>query len=159
MLFHSAVCPDSDITPPPSATLTPVSWSEICRSKNIHPFYPNNSKKMLFLDQEWQPSSPGPFLQFLRIEKVRGLCPAVPEQGMHVISLVRMSPMPFSLDPNICKWHATFFSRHVNLHLQQISFLNVFLTVVFDIRCRLLQYSAGCSFGTQIMQTFHLLCF
>lgn len=31
--------------------------SEICRSKNIHPLYPNNrkkKKKMLFLDQEWQ---------------------------------------------------------------------------------------------------------
>lgn len=36
-----------------------MSRNEICRSKNIHPLYPNNSKKeggggMLFLDQEWQ---------------------------------------------------------------------------------------------------------
>lgn len=37
-----------------------MSRNEICRSKNIHPLYPNNSKKegggekLLFLDQEWQ---------------------------------------------------------------------------------------------------------
>lgn len=44
--FHSALCPDSDITPlPPPLPLPPMSWSEICRSKNIHPLYPNNSKK------------------------------------------------------------------------------------------------------------------
>lgn len=30
---------------PPTPSLPPMSWSEICRSKNIHPLYPNNSKK------------------------------------------------------------------------------------------------------------------
>lgn len=44
--------------------------------------------------------SPGPLLQFLRTEKVWGWCPILPGQGRHVISLVRMSLMPFSLDPN-----------------------------------------------------------
>lgn len=50
----------------------PMSWSEICRSKNIHPLYPNNSKKKCC---SWTRSgrlfSPGPFLWFLRTESLR----------------------------------------------------------------------------------------
>lgn len=59
---------------PPTPSLPPMSWSEICRSKNIHPLYPNNSKKKK-KNAVLGPGvagifSPGPFLQFLRTEKV-----------------------------------------------------------------------------------------
>lgn len=105
--FHSALCPDSDINPPlslpaPAPSRPPMSWSEICRSKNIHPLYPNNriKKKNPVLGPGAAVSySLGPFLGFLRTEKVWGCCPILPGHGMHVISLVRMSLMPFSLDP------------------------------------------------------------
>lgn len=39
--FHSALCPDSDIARP----LPPMSLSEICRSKNIHPLIQTTAKK------------------------------------------------------------------------------------------------------------------
>lgn len=54
--FHSALCPDSDINPRP-CPLPPMSWSEICRSKNIHPLYPNNRIKKKRNSCSWTRSS------------------------------------------------------------------------------------------------------
>lgn len=37
----------------PLPPLPPVSWSEICRSKNIHPLYPNSFKKKKTSSTTW----------------------------------------------------------------------------------------------------------
>lgn len=94
-----------------------MSRNEICRSKNIHPLYPNNSKKegggkCCSWTRSGRLFSPGPFLLFLRTEKVWGWCQILPGQGMRVISVVSLSLMPFSSDPNILVWHSTFISIH-----------------------------------------------
>ena len=103
--FHSALCPDSDISPPqppttPSLRCLGVKYAGL--KIFIHFIQTTAKKKKAVLGPGVAGIfSPGPFLQFLRTEKVWGWCPILPGQGMHVITLVRMSLMPFSLDPNI----------------------------------------------------------
>lgn len=126
--FHSALCPDSDIARP----LPPMSLSEICRSKNIHPLIQTTAKKKKKCCSWTRSGRLFPLGHFFGSweQRVWGWCSVLPGQGMRVISLVRTSLMPFSLDPNIWVWHAAFISRRISLDLQ-IGWFHVLSLIFF----------------------------
>lgn len=100
-------------SPPNPLPSPPMSWSEICRSKNIHPLYPNNSKKCC----SWTRSGPP-----------RAISP-VPENSLKLMSNLARTENACNLScqnvshalqfsPNISAWHAGFISRRISQDLQ-----------------------------------------
>ena len=132
--FHSALCPDSNIAPPPLPSLQCLGVKYAGLKIFIH-FIQTTAKKMLFLDQEWQAFFPWAISLVPENRESLRLMSNLPGQGMHVISLVRMSLMPFSLDPNIWVWHAAFIT--ISLDLQ----ITPFFPKPFFQCCRNIKYS------------------
>lgn len=112
--FHSALCPDSDIAPLyPTPKCLGMKYAGL---KIFIHFIQTTAKKRGGKNAVLGPGVAGFFplghSSCFWEQKVWGWCQILPGQGMRVISVVSLSLMPFSSDPNILVWHSTFISIH-----------------------------------------------